>query len=231
MAHSGIHAVLTGDIIDSTRLSAQELRQAREVMAEAIGAFERDRPRSVRGDLDFFRGDAWQVLLERPGQALRLALLLRARLRAALGADTRVAIGIGGVDAVVEDRISMSGGEAFTLSGRALDRLSGYFDLTGALPDRAGPMADWLPAILHLVSGLGRSWTRRQAQLVGQGLLLETPTQERIAASLHPRVAKQTVQGALKSAGWRPLIDAVQTFERTDWTALLAKKDRPDALP
>jgi hypothetical protein len=129
----------------------------------------------------------------------------------------------------------MSTGEAFVLSGRSLDRLPGYFDLTGALPASVGAMADWLPMALHLCSELTRQWTRRQAELVSIGLLLENPTHDQIAQAVRPKVTKQTVQESLGGAGWRPLIEAVTTFERTDWAGVLgekrAGKDRPNALP
>jgi hypothetical protein len=132
-----------------------------------------------------------------------LALLLRSRLRSGTGADTRVAIGIGSLEQVVEDRISMSTGEAVVLSGRSLDRLPGYFGLTGALPASVGAMADWLPMALHLCSELTRQWTRRQAELVSIGLLLEKPTRDQIAQAVRPKVTKQTVQESLGGAGWR----------------------------
>lgn len=215
-----VFAVLTGDVIASTAFPAGHLDAVRRVIVEAIDRLRHYREGTIRGSPQFFRGDAWQVLLNEPASALRLALLIRARLRAQIGADSRVSIGIGGVGQIAEDRISMSTGEAFTLSGRALDRMTLHFDLTGALPEHAGPMALWMPTVMHLCSGLTRRWTRRQAELVAEGLVLENPTQARIAKSLSPKITKQTAQESLASAGWRPLIDAVWTFEHTDWQAV-----------
>lgn len=175
----------------------------------------------VLGVPEFFRGDAWQLLLKEPGQALRVALYIRALLSAQAGIETRISIGIGTVDAINRSRTSLSTGEAFTLSGHALDEITGYFDLTGALPERAADLVQWFPAILHLCSGLIRQWTRRQAEIVSVALLLESQTHERIARSLHPPVSKQTVSESLAGANWRSLLEAIRMFEAIDWPSIV----------
>jgi len=223
----GIFAVLTGDVIESTELSTKELERAREVLSKATKRLSAMHTQAVRGEPEFFRGDSWQVLLAEPKWALRASLLIRALLRAELGADTRISIGIGVVDKI-EYQVSMSTGEAFTLSGRALDKITGYFELTGALPDRAGALAPWFSVILHLCSGLIRSWTRRQAEIVAKALMLKDPTQdkgdpthEEIAKSLRPPVSKQTVTESLTGANWRVLLEPLRAFENTNWTELI----------
>jgi hypothetical protein len=148
------------------------------------------------------------------------------RLRAELATDTRIAIGIGCIDHIDARQISLSTGEAFVLSGRAMDGMTGYFDLAGALPARAGIMALWFTVALRLCSGLIRPWTRRQAEIAGVALMLDHPTHERIAKALVPEVAKQTVSDSVAGSGWRPLMEAVNAFEKTDWRAALG----PEAL-
>jgi hypothetical protein len=216
-------AVLTGDIIRSTALSSERLQQARHIVLDAARGFEGRRPSGLGSGAEFFRGDAWQLVLSRPGGALRLALLIRARLRAEIGADTRIAIGIGGVEVIDPERTSLSLGEAFELSGRALDKMTGYFEMTAALPEAAGVPAQWLPAMAHLCSGLVGSWTRRQAEIVACALLLESPTHAQIAKALSPPVQKQSVTSILRGAHWRPLLEAIRAFEATDWAALVTK--------
>jgi hypothetical protein len=215
-----VFAVLTGDIVASRQLSAERLERARRVIAAAAAQFRRRQPRALSGVPEVFRGDAWQLLLREPRWALRVALLIRAQLLASNDVRTRVSIGIGGVDLVNPRRISLSTGEAFTLSGHALDHITGYFDLTGALPERAAPLAGWFPAMLHLCSGLVRPWTRRQAEIVSLALLADNPTHESIAGSLRPRVSKQSVTESLAAARWRPLLEGIRVFEQTDWDSL-----------
>jgi hypothetical protein len=217
--------VLTGDIIKSTELASAKLEDVRRRIAQTVEDFGRARPGAVVGKPDFFRGDAWQVLLCEPGAALRLAILICARLRAKDDVNTRVSLGIGAVEHVFEERISMSTGEAFVLSGRALDGMSAYADLACALPKRAGVLSQWLPVVMLLCSGIVRSWTRRQAELVAVGLSLDNPTQEQIANSLERKVTKQTVQESLASAGWRSLLEMTSVFEQTDWEVLTKHDD------
>jgi hypothetical protein len=220
----GVIAVLTGDIIASTQLSPQELSRTRSVVERGALAL-RPRPgaRAVCGTPQFFRGDSWQLVVKEPRWALRAALMIRAQLIAQLEVGTRISLGVGTADHVDARRVSLSTGEAFTLSGRALDAMTGYFDLTGAVPARAGELARWLPALLHVCSTVVRTWTRRQAQIVSLALLPEEPTHEGIARSLQPPVAKQTVSESLSGAGWRALLEALRAFEDTDWAGLLAQ--------
>jgi len=215
-----VFAVLTGDLVASRRLSAGRLERTRACLAAGAAQFRRRQPRALCGMPEVFRGDAWQLLLNEPRWALRLALLIRALLLARNDVRTRVSIGIGAVDAVNRRRISLSTGEAFTLSGHALDHITGHFDLTGALPERAAPLERWFPAMLHLCSGLVRPWTRRQAEIVSLALLADNPTHESIAGSLRPRVSKQSVTESLAAARWRPLLEGIRVFEQTDWDSL-----------
>ncbi|HEX4159910.1 MAG TPA: hypothetical protein VHY79_15700 [Rhizomicrobium sp.] len=202
-------------------MASKQLNGVRNLMADGVDRFAEWQPHTVYGKPTFFRGDAWQLLLAQPRWALRISLLIRAILRAESNVDTRIAIAIGGADEIVPDDISLSTGEAFTLSGRALDKITGYFELTGAIPDRAGVMATWLPVILHLCSGLARSWTSRQAEIVSHALLLENFTHESIAKLLDPPVSKQTVTGALTGANWRTLVEPIRAFEAADWASII----------
>jgi hypothetical protein len=222
-----VFAVLTGDIVGSRQLSAEGLERTRRLIAAGAAQFRRRQPRALLGVPEVFRGDAWQLLLRETRWALRLALLMRALLLARNDVRTRISIGIGGVDVINRRRISVSTGEAFMLSGHALDHITGYFDLTGALPERAAPLAGWFAPMLHLCSGLVRPWTRRQAEIVSFALLLDNPTHESIAGTLRPRVAKQSVTESLAAARWRPLLEGIRVFEETDWERLVGSPGVP----
>lgn len=221
-APADVLAVLTGDLIGSTRLSPERMGRTRAILEKAVREFRPRGPRAVCGAPEFFRGDSWQLLVREARWALRVALTIQAQLMAEVDVRTRISIGLGGAEVIDARRVSLSTGEAFTLSGRALDAMTGYFDLTGALPERAGALAGWFPALLHVCSGLVRPWTRRQAEIVSLALLPEQPTHEWIAHALRPQVAKQTVSESLAGAGWRPLLEAIRAFEETDWASVLA---------
>ncbi|ESQ86573.1 hypothetical protein ABAC460_22940 [Asticcacaulis sp. AC460] len=212
-------AVLTGDIIKSSVLASDKLAAVRANLVQTVNDFQTAWPNSVVGEPDFFRGDSWQLLLTAPSHALRLSLLIRSRLRANERIDTRISIGIGSIENVEQARISMSTGEAFTLSGRALDDMGSYIQLTGALPNTAGAIADWVPLTLQLCGVMMRSWTRRQSEIVSQALIMKAPEHEEIARLLTPPVAKQTVTKSLQASNWRSLVSVIKVFENTDWDA------------
>lgn len=214
-----LYAVLTGDLIRSTALTADRLADARRVAETSAQALDETLAWDQVGELDFFRGDAWQLVLGRPGAALRAGLLIRARLRALAGVDTRIAIGVGGADRIDPGRVSRSTGEAFVLSGRTLDRMTSYFDLSGAVPEGAPEVERWLTLTLQLCGGLARNWTKRQAEVAARALGMANPTHEAIAQAFDIR--KQSVTDILEAAHWRLLTEALKVFEDTDWRALV----------
>lgn len=224
---SKVYAVLTGDIIGSTKLSPAEMKKVRETITKSVSAFVvRNDPLNQKAE--FFQGDSWQVLLGDPANALRLALLIQANLRSKTNAETRAAIGIGGVSSL-EHTAAISTGEAFTLSGRSLEDMPTGARLTGALPERLRIPALWFPHLLHLCSGLLRGWTRRQAEVMGLWLSLPDPTYDSVASRLTPPVAKQSVSDILTSANLQALHEALSIFQATPWQDLVAPEQEGNA--
>ena len=216
-----VYAVLTGDIIASSDMDASRLETVRKGIQFATERFSNDYRSSVEARIDMYRGDGWQLVLTEQELAMRLAVFIQADLRARFDADTRIAIGLGNCEQLDRTRVSLSTGEAFMLSGRALEAMTGYFDLTAALPDRAGPLRGFVPASLHACSQIIRGWTNRQAEIVALALLHPEATHESLAGRLDPPVRKQAVTGSLNGAGWRGLLEPVEAFEAVDWVKLL----------
>ncbi|MEJ2688334.1 MAG: hypothetical protein P8130_00005, partial [Deltaproteobacteria bacterium] len=75
-------AVLTGDIIKSRHLSKSDLDAVRSTLLKTMEVVKRWERGLVKGKPEFFRGDAWQLLLSNPASALRAGILLRASLLA-----------------------------------------------------------------------------------------------------------------------------------------------------
>jgi hypothetical protein len=210
-------AVITGDIVRSSSLSGNDLEQVRAQLLSAFMDVRGWGKRILRGRPDFFRGDAWQILLSDPGRALRVALYIRSQLISTGIADTRLSIGIGRVDALSRRRVSLSTGEAFTLSGRGLDRMSVDTGIAIECPQSAGPLTAWLAVTGQLCDSLVRGWTRRQASVVAFSLHPQELTQDEIAALLRPAVSRQSVTKTLDSANWDALRAAIGVFEATSW--------------
>jgi hypothetical protein len=133
--------------------------------------FEQDRPGTVVGMPDVFRGDSWQLCLQRPALPVTAAVFIRAGFKAS-GFDSRIGIGWGGVERLHPERISESSGPAFVRSGQALDQLRK--DQSLALPhfrddsvtSGANSALIMLEAGVGLLDALLARWTQREAAAV-----------------------------------------------------------------
>jgi len=220
------YAVLTGDVVKSSRLPPGQLEAVRSSMLGAADAIRGWKRGLVKGRLEFFRGDAWQMLLTDPAMAMRAGIFLRASLLAGGEADSRIAIGLGTVERISSSRVSLSTGEAFALSGHGLDKMTQYSRMTVEVTKAAGPLSDWLSASSHLCDALIGQWTRRQAEIVCAAVDPRERDQEEIARTLRPAISKQAVAKALNGASWYAIRETVRLFERTPWGALLRLRGR-----
>ena len=119
---TGVYAVVTGDIIGSLSIDRERMSQIRECIFNQTTNLCLPIC-DIATEVVFFRGDGWQVCLNRPEQALAWSLFLRACLLGSGLGDTRISIGIAEVDYLDLDNPQFSMGEAFRLSGRGLDKM------------------------------------------------------------------------------------------------------------
>lgn len=113
---SELHAVLTGDLVDSTAAAPARTDAAMRLLTACATDID-DNTRFSR-----FRGDGWQMYLSEPGRCLHVCLYIMARLAASPDAlPTRISVGIGTVQVLGASSLEASMGDAFTLSGRGLD--------------------------------------------------------------------------------------------------------------
>jgi hypothetical protein len=213
------YAVLTGDLVKSSKLSAAQSKKAMERLRKAADKFGQTCPESTVGRLDTFRHDSWQMLLAKPELGLRAAVFLRAALKlhsdAKVKYDTRISIGIGTVESISKRRISDSRGEAFTWSGKGLDAMDAE-GLVFALPQQATPrdlwaakiavplfdciVGDWTATESRAVYGALMGWTQEETakQWPGDDTRSEPPTRQAVAKALS-RAHWTTVESVLKT--------------------------------
>ncbi len=212
-----LYAVVTGDIIGSSRMASPDRKRLLGVMqgaSSALRSFLRD---AVPLEVDIFRGDSWQLLVARPEKALNAALYFRAFLMAKMApkrVDTRLAIGVGSVDFVPGDRVSKGDGEAFRLSGRALETLKGYYRMTFAFPEGTDEQVSLaVKTVVCLMDALVMKWTPKQAQAVLAAL--EGKNQEEIGRGWPDGpISQQAVAQHLTKAGWHSLLHGISFVEK-----------------
>ena len=223
-----IYAVLTGDLVKSSRLTNVESSGAMARLKRVAAAFAEQHPHSVVGRMDTFRHDSWQLLLENPVFAFRIAVFLRAALKlqsdASTKYDTRISIGIGKVELISKRRISDSRGPAFTCSGKGLDAIeskclalvagddpSALWRMLerGVVPLIDCVVSDWSPTESRAVFGALKGWTQEETA---------QNWPQRVKSDKKP--TRQAVGDSLLRAHWST-VDAVLSWAETEISSML----------
>ncbi|HWK08385.1 MAG TPA: hypothetical protein VNS58_32405 [Puia sp.] len=205
---SSIHAVLTGDIVNSTRLEPAMEKGLIKALKEILVPYK----------YEFYRGDSFQVYLKKPVSSLRLALLCRTQAISMTEgqdetslSDIRISIGIGPVALPVKD-LGMAKGEAFVLSGRFFDKLQSKGAGTEKrLSISSGQtIADiGLRVIAEYIDAIYKRMTGKQAAVILG--LLKGKAQQQIASELNR--SKSTVSQSASSGEWPAIEMLLEQYE------------------
>ncbi len=201
-----MHAVLTGDIVDSSALTGAELDATLDAIRDTLSDMT-----AWTGPTGFARraGDAWQSVLTDPRHSLRAALLIRASLRRLDGdRTTRIAMAKGD-GALTESALSNPNeahGPAFTASGRLLETLSDPVHMAHA--SGGAHDATWI-----LADRIAAGWTQAQARALCE--MLPPDPGPRSAAASRLGISRQAVDQALHAAGF-PALEAALTALETE---------------
>lgn len=198
-----VGAVLTGDIVNSTRLIPEKEKEI----------FERLRNALLKGYLyEFYRGDSFQIYVEKPEEALSLALACRALAiqfadRTTMDFDMRISIGIGEVSLPLQN-LGTAKGTAFLLSGREFDTLKEkgrrLIMVCGDHKADIGfeVMSDYLDSIF-------KKMTAKQADVVYE--LLQGVTQQQLAITLDK--SKSTISQLASDGQWPEIERLLQQYK------------------
>ena len=151
-----IKGVITGDVVDSTSIPLEKRAGLLECMSSVLD----DIKQSYSLNYEYFRGDSVQIVVDNPSDSLVVSILFRVGLRAqaerelSILCDIRLSIGIGMTE-FLSGNVNISDGEAFRLSGRALDQM-GKSTLCLSTPwdDVNEEFGASLPFVDDIVSGL-----------------------------------------------------------------------------
>lgn len=176
-----MNGIITGDIIDSTSIPIEQrkdLLTAISVISEELQVFS---PLKC----EIYRGDSFQIVVNRPEKAMLIAILLRAGLKSRVPKgskqnwDARIAVGIGEIE-FISDSILVSDGEAFRLSGREFDEL-GKRNL--AVRTRWEDANEELKISTAFADDIITNWTSSQSLVIYMSLAYQM-TQKEIADKL-----------------------------------------------
>lgn len=201
-------AVLTGDLVDSTRHPPETTDAAmlalRELAHEVKGW--QTPPRDTR--FTRFRGDGWQIVLHDARLSLRAAVVLQGRL-IALGLESRISIGIGSAESLGTTDLADAAGKAFELSGQGLDRMGDSARL--AIAGQQVIEQDRMIAVL-LGERMGR-WTAAQGEAAAMqlGSPARPPTLQDIGRTLG--ISPQAVNDRVRGAGCHAIAAVLRQWE------------------
>ena len=187
--------IITGDIVESSQIKPQyrgELLNCLNKMGDELQCIS---PFSM----ELFRGDSFQLLIEDPCAAMRIAVMLRAGLihhtpNKEDGIwDARISLGIGNVE-FMSEKIVTSDGEAFQYSGRQLDVMG---------KQRLAVKTPWKDANEELelstlfIDDIINGWSSKQAGMIYLTLRQDLPKKD-VAKNIGTSV--QNVRNVLSSA-------------------------------
>ena len=200
-----LYSVITGDIVKSSRLSLDKHKLLIKVMRScAIEIFSLF-PGALKYNPELFRGDSWQLLIQKPESALSIAVFYRAYLKAKMqldSIDARMAISVGTVDFVES---SFGVGDAYKISGKALDK-KGKRKIKFVL-DRLDN-STVLDLLIQNTDFISSKWTHKQSKIIL--LALKNKSQSEIAKSL--RITQPAVSQQMDTAGWTIISENLSYF-------------------
>lgn len=201
--HVMLHAVLTGDIVNSTLLDPQQEKKLIRLLQQLLADHKHE----------FFRGDSFQAYVKESALALKIALQCRT---AAIGlnpeqapavSDVRISIGIGNVESPVRV-LATAKGDAFLMSGRALDTLSKTEGRLVIVTENKlanhtlGIMSDYINSIY-------KQMTPKQAEVIFE--LLKGYSQQHVADKLNR--SKSTISQHVTAGRWEEIENILKKYE------------------
>jgi hypothetical protein len=197
-----IKAILTCDIVNSTKLTAAKEKKLLAAIKEIF----------IQQKLEFFRGDSFQVFVKQPEEALQLSLLCRMaamklyKEQKIQVADIRISIGIGEVKQPIK-ALTTAKGEAFLLSGRTFDTIAKTnqrlaITINNPVANQALEIiTDYLNHIFEKISG-------KQAEVIFE--LLQGETQQAVATKI--KKTKSTVHQLTTAGQWPQIEKLLQQY-------------------
>lgn len=198
-----LKAVLTGDIVNSTKLKPVAEKKLIKILQTVLANYQ----------FEFYRGDSFQVFVKNAEEALEVALLCRtaaisiSKSDQDIKSDIRISIGIGMVQLPVKS-LATAKGSAFVLSGRAFDeflktddRLSIAVE-NGLANTAAEIISDYLNQLFKVM-------TYKQAEVIFE--LLQHKTQQEVAKFL--KKSKSTINQHVMAGGWNEIEKLLQQYK------------------
>lgn len=216
-----IFGVIAADVIDSTSLSRVDLPRLTDEVNNCFADAKYYIPIQFWGRL--VKGDSIECCLSDPRMALRLALLIKCRIKSWAGnlncsvslqdLGIRFSIGVGSMR-IVDSQNDIMDGEAIYIAGRNLNKITGtsytsFFGFKGIDKN----FTELINVSITLLDDLINSLSAKQSIVIYHMLLGLNQTE--IARLLF--ISQSSVNSRAQKAGWRLIADALRVYERINF--------------
>lgn len=211
-------SVLTGDIIDSSKLGKKELKLVHKAIHVEFGRL-RKRFKNQVPLFEIYRGDSFQGVVLNPVHTLRIVFWLKSSIKklnleknnvskAKKGrVDFRQAVGIGKIDALPKT-LKEANGEAFLFSGRTLDKMKSKQQKT-SLKTSDENIDHEFEVHFKFFDLLTEKWSLASAEVVYY--LLQDMKEMEIAKKIG--ISQSAVNSRKKASGWEAISILLNRYE------------------
>lgn len=199
-----VMSVITGDIINSRELDATRYSKVLSELKQELGLLQQ-RYEAVS---DIYRGDSFQIALYQPWLGLKLAVLVRLKLKSGdYNVDARQSIALASTNELRKD-VKVSTGKAFVLSGQALDNMKSN---TLTFNSDNDALNFHLPVTVRLLDVLLNSLTSAQSEALYYYLTNQNSTHKELALKLNKN--RVNVTKLLNSSQYLLVADTLKYYE------------------
>lgn len=187
-------AVLTGDIVNSSKIDINEWLP---LLKKSLSQFG-EKP----ADWDIYRGDSFQLKINKPEGALQVALAIKASIKTIKDLDIRISIGFGDINHSAK-RVTESNGSAFIYSGEKFETLKKDKINLAVKSDRQDFDSD-INMFLRLALLIMDHWTENSAEIVS--LALQYPEKSQAELGELIGIKQNTVSTRLKRSAFEEIL-------------------------
>lgn len=183
-----VHAIITGDIVDSR---SRDIKEWHPVLDSALSYYSEN--------FDIFRGDSFQVDVPLD-QSIEALFYIKSRIKSLGDLDVRMGLGIGEIEHM-DNHIKNSSGKALIYSGEAFESLNKDLLLVKS------KWQEWdenTNLILSLAMEIANKWTANMAETVAETIQQPDANQLELAKRLKRKYQSQ-VSTELTKASWSKL--------------------------
>ncbi len=217
-----LYGVISADVVDSTSLSIEDMFHLGNEIRYCFADIKRCCYADFWGRV--VKGDTIECCLSHPEMALRLALLIKCRVKAWVGgltcSDTlknygvRFSIGVGGMR-IIDSTVDIMDGEAIYIAGRNLNRIADSFMTSSFdMNMRDKNMSILINMCVSLLDDLINSLSAKQSIVMYYRMLGMTEVEISNVLS----ISQPSVNTRSRNGGWKLINDTLKVYEQINFS-------------